>query len=136
MSESRHWRQKKLRKIDQKIEVGDFQAADKAADKLIIQELEEKLKRLQYTPRFILEAEFLFQFLENSNVDLILLDVYMPGTDGITLLERLKAHPTFQSLPVVMLTAEVNDQLTICHFLYGSRKLRRRKKRNQNEKFK
>ncbi len=37
--------QKKLRKIDQKIEVGDFQAADKAADKLIIQEMIPSLLR-------------------------------------------------------------------------------------------
>ena len=35
--------QKKLRKIDQKIEIGDYAAADKAADKLIMQEMVPRL---------------------------------------------------------------------------------------------
>ncbi len=37
--------QKKLRKIDQKIETGDYEAADKAADKLIIEEMVPSLLR-------------------------------------------------------------------------------------------
>ena len=37
--------QKKLRKIDQKIEAGDYRAADKAADKLIIEEMVPSLLR-------------------------------------------------------------------------------------------
>jgi CheY-like chemotaxis protein len=36
--------------------------------------------------------------------DLILLDVAMPGLDGLELLEILHANPQWQSIPVVMLT--------------------------------
>jgi CheY-like chemotaxis protein len=37
--------------------------------------------------------------------DLILLDVNMPGIDGLDLLEMLHRHPQWKSLPVIMLTA-------------------------------
>jgi len=37
--------------------------------------------------------------------DLILLDVMMPGLNGWQVFERLRAHPEWKSIPVVMLTA-------------------------------
>jgi CheY-like chemotaxis protein len=37
--------------------------------------------------------------------DAIVLDVMMPGMDGITFLQHLKAEPTIQCIPVVLLTA-------------------------------
>jgi len=36
--------------------------------------------------------------------DLILLDIAMPGLDGLALLEMLHADPRWKSIPVVMLT--------------------------------
>ena len=44
--------------------------------------------------------------------DLILLDVAMPGLDGLELLEMLHAHPQWRSIPVVMLTG-VSDTHTV-----------------------
>ncbi|GAB1544874.1 response regulator [Scytonema sp. NUACC21] len=38
--------------------------------------------------------------------DAIVLDVMMPGMDGITFLQHLKAEPTTQFIPVVLLTAQ------------------------------
>ena len=38
--------------------------------------------------------------------DLVLLDVMLPGTDGIELLRRLRASARFAELPVVMATAK------------------------------
>ena len=37
--------------------------------------------------------------------DLILLDMHLPGKDGLTLLKELRAEPGFTSIPVVALTA-------------------------------
>jgi CheY-like chemotaxis protein len=39
--------------------------------------------------------------------DAIVLDVMMPGMDGMKFLERLKAHPDLRSIPVVLLTAKL-----------------------------
>ena len=44
--------------------------------------------------------------------DLILLDLNMPDLDGLELLEILHAHPRWQSIPVIMLTA-VSDTHTV-----------------------
>jgi putative two-component system response regulator len=41
--------------------------------------------------------------------DLILLDVDMPRLDGIAVCERLKAHPVYRLIPIVILTAS-NDR--------------------------
>ena len=40
-----------------------------------------------------------------ERVDVVLLDVMMPGMDGFEVCRRLKAEPTSQDVPVVMVTA-------------------------------
>ena len=59
--------QKKLRKIDQKIEAGDYDAADKAADKLIIQEMVPGLLRGQAGAELLALAT-VYQALAESGI--------------------------------------------------------------------
>jgi len=40
------------------------------------------------------------------DIALIILDVNMPEMDGFEFLERIKANPEYQSIPVMMLTTE------------------------------
>lgn len=56
----------------------------------------------------VLTAENGFKALEivaNTHVDVILLDIMMPGMDGFEVCERLKANPKTMHIPVVMVTA-------------------------------
>jgi class 3 adenylate cyclase/CheY-like chemotaxis protein len=48
--------------------------------------------------------------LENRDVDLVLLDVVMPGLDGYEVCRRIRAHPKTAYLPVVMITASGDQQ--------------------------
>lgn len=47
-----------------------------------------------------------FEALEKEMPDLVILDVMLPGEDGVSLLKRLKASPATRNLPVIMATAK------------------------------
>ena len=47
--------------------------------------------------------------------DIVLLDIVMPGMDGITVLERIKGDPALRSVPVIMISAlEDFDSVVRC----------------------
>jgi two-component system OmpR family response regulator len=51
-------------------------------------------------------GERALQRLRDITPDLVLLDVMMPGTDGPTTLQRMRADPRFANIPVVFVTAK------------------------------
>ena len=55
------------------------------------------------------EAWTLLEQNEDESPDTILLDVNLPGMDGLAFAEKLKAHPEFQYIPVIIFT--VHDSL-------------------------
>ena len=52
------------------------------------------------------EGESFFQALQEQKPDLIMLDVMLPGDDGITILKKLKAQSDTAHIPVIMATAK------------------------------
>jgi CheY-like chemotaxis protein len=63
--------------------------------------------------------DFFFDRRHQANETyLILLDIRMPKVDGIEVLRRLKAHPEFRKLPVIMLTTtDDTREVERCHQL-------------------
>jgi two-component system chemotaxis response regulator CheY len=45
----------------------------------------------------------------SADVRLVLTDLNMPRLDGIELVKRIRANPSFRGLPIVMLTTESQD---------------------------
>jgi two-component system cell cycle response regulator DivK len=50
-------------------------------------------------------AEEGLEMARNGQPDLILMDIHLPGMDGITALRTLRADPETSSIPVIALTA-------------------------------
>jgi DNA-binding response OmpR family regulator len=52
--------------------------------------------------------------IRDQEPDLVILDVMMPGMDGLEVCRRIRQSPSFADIPVIMLTArtEVNDRVT------------------------
>ncbi|MEO1261161.1 MAG: response regulator [Bacteroidota bacterium] len=72
----------------------------------VLEQLKELLTTEGYQVAFIPRGDFLFQRLEGSQFDLLLLDINLPGKSGIELLREVKANALYQDLPVIMITGE------------------------------
>lgn len=46
------------------------------------------------------------EILENKEIDAVLLDLMLPGIDGLEVLRRIRTNPTKRKTPVIMLTAK------------------------------
>ena len=44
---------------------------------------------------------------EAQRLDIVLLDIHLPGFDGFEVLRRMRAMPSLQGLPILALTADV-----------------------------
>ncbi len=44
--------------------------------------------------------------VENDQPDLIVLDLMLPGMDGLEVCRKLRSNPKFQQIPIIMLTAK------------------------------
>ncbi len=55
------------------------------------------------------EGLAILQQNDNDSPDMILLDINLPGMDGLELVSKLKAHPEYQYIPVIIFT--VHDSL-------------------------
>src|SRR3954454_21312339 len=53
-----------------------------------------------------------WSMLTSGHFDVVLLDIVMPGPDGFSLLEKIRAEPKLRHLPVMMLTGH-EDIVTI-----------------------
>lgn len=74
-------------------------------DMFLLDNLRKLLERSGYTVRTATSGEDALQCLFEESFDLVILDVGLPGSDGITVCRRLREK---YHLPVVMLTARTD----------------------------
>ncbi len=67
--------------------------------------LAEALRREGHAVRCLPNGRDALAVMVNHPPDLVLTDVYMPGMDGVTFLEIVRAYLRFVDLPVVAITA-------------------------------
>jgi DNA-binding response OmpR family regulator len=75
---------------------------DDAADTVAV--LAFTLRRQGYDVSTAYSGEEALRLVAEEQPDLVLLDVSMPGIDGLEVCRRLKAEPRFESMPVILLT--------------------------------
>jgi DNA-binding response OmpR family regulator len=66
------------------------------------------------------DAESAYLVLRQGGVDAALLDVRMPGQSGIDLCRRLRAEPATAILPVMLISADVNDHRILAALQAGA----------------
>jgi len=93
-------------------------AVDDAKDTLML--LEFDLMEQGYQVITAESAELALDMLENESVDLILLDMYMPGMTGLTMLKKLKAHSAFYRIPVIMLSSSDDEDQIVAALEFGA----------------
>jgi len=71
--------------------------------------LERKFKQKDFQIARATSVDEARKMLESGPVSLILLDIILPGTDGITFLKELKLNPQFKNIPVIF-TSNLGQQ--------------------------
>lgn len=80
--------------------------------------LEKALKSARITSASFAAAESLWQALELSQPLVIVSDIRMPGTDGLTLLERIGLH--YPHIPVIIMTAHSDLDSAVAAYQSGA----------------
>lgn len=58
--------------------------------------------------------------LEQNRPDVVLLEVVGPATDGMEILDRIRANPHVASTPVIIVTAKVGDDDILAGYKFGA----------------
>lgn len=75
-------------------------------DREIRRLLEEYLEQSGYRISSVADGKAMRKALENHRIDLVILDLMLPGEDGLSLCRELRTH---SNLPVLMLTARGSE---------------------------
>ena len=73
-------------------------------DKFLRELLTKRLRDEQFVVHPVIDGEEAFKILDKERIDLILLDIILPGINGFEILKRVKEDPTIAHIPVMMLT--------------------------------
>ncbi len=64
------------------------------------------LKQTGFEAKGFADGEALFEALKAEKPDLIVLDIMLPGKDGMDILQEIRSNPETEKIPVIMATAK------------------------------
>ncbi|HQK47099.1 MAG TPA: response regulator transcription factor [Syntrophorhabdaceae bacterium] len=67
------------------------------------------LKKANFAVECFENAESFFRSLKQKTPDLVILDLMLPDMDGFEVCKSLKSHNRYASIPIIMLTARVDE---------------------------
>ena len=116
--------------IQPPVEAAAYEAigTGQALDVLIVEDnvvnamvVEAFIGRMGHTPLVAPTAEEGLDLLEEQAFDLVLMDISLPGIDGIEATQHIRAHenPAIRSLPVIAMSAHVFDNEVAQHLQSG-----------------
>jgi len=85
----------------------------------IVRLVQVNLEKAGYSVITAFDGEEALQKVKNENPDLIVLDIMMPGINGLEVLKRLQANNLTKDIPVIMLTAKAQDEDVFIGWKYG-----------------
>ena len=89
-------------------------------EEYILELLSFNLKKAGYTTLTASSGEKALQIAPEDRPDLILLDLMLPGNDGIEVCRKLKQENTTRDIPIIMLTARGEDSDVIIGLEMGA----------------
>ena len=81
--------------------------------------LKDILTGYNFNVRAESDGENVHGILKEGNTDLVLLDIMMPRVDGFEVCRRIKADPETRDIPVIFLTAKVDESSLLNGFELG-----------------
>lgn len=82
--------------------------------------LREMLTQQGYRTLAATTGEHAFALAQSAHPDLILLDMAMPGIDGLETCRKLKEHPLTQHIPVILMSAKSDTDDIVAGFDMGA----------------
>ncbi len=86
----------------------------------ILELVQLKLEDAGFSTKGFERAEPMLQSLKGGAVDLIILDLMLPGMDGMEVCQKLKSDPATENIPVIMLTARTDIEDKVKGLEYGA----------------
>lgn len=80
-------------------------------DKLIMMSLERILKKKGYQVIQTENSDRVIELIKTNNVDLVVLDFYLKGVNGIDILKSIRSIEKYATIPVIMLTSEESPDI-------------------------